>query len=82
MAYDADRKAYQNPIYQKPPTTKYDEPSYHDAITDVVDAPLFKGAGSYAIGERNHIPCYSREKNSGAEEDHLNSSLSFLFGRR
>jgi hypothetical protein len=51
-----DRSESHQPNYETPESTKYDKPSDHRSIADVVDAPCYRGAGAYAIGEKVHIP--------------------------
>lgn len=78
----ADQKVdYKNPIYSPPARSEYDEPRFHQSIGAYAGASTFVGAGTYAIGERNHIPCGAQSRSSsGATENNLNSSLRPFFG--
>jgi len=41
-------------VYQNP-TPKKGGIEYQ-SVTEMIDAPMFKGAGASAIGERTHVP--------------------------
>jgi hypothetical protein len=59
---DKEGQVYQNPVSKKQNREIVDKPEYHNSITEVIDARLFRGAGASAIGERTVVPTDELER--------------------